>query len=86
MALEQGLDIFISDIDAENIRERIPTWYRTSIDAKSFILFPLIVDKRLIGMLYADRVESNLLKIEEKELALLKPVRNQAVLAIKQKL
>ena len=86
VALEQGLDIFISDIDAENIRERIPTWYRTSIDAKSFILFPLIVDKRLIGMLYADRVESNLLKIEEKELALLKTVRNQAVLAIKQKL
>lgn len=86
VALQQGVDVFISDIDAENIRERIPTWYRTSIDAKSFILFPILVDKKPIGMLYADRMEANKLKIEAKELALLKTMRNQAVLAIKQKL
>ncbi len=86
LALEQGLDVFISDIDAENIRGRIPTWYRTSIDAKSFILFPIIVDKKPLGMLYADRVEANRLKIDAKELALMKTMRNQAVLAIKQKL
>lgn len=86
VALEQGLDIFISDIDAENIRERIPTWYRTGIEAKSFILFPIIVDKKPIGMLYADQIDANRLKIDAKELSLLKTMRNQAILAIKQKL
>ncbi|MBY0577472.1 MAG: protein kinase [Burkholderiales bacterium] len=86
VALKEGLDIFISDIDAENIRGRIPTWYRTGIDAKSFILFPIIVDKKPIGMLYADQIEANRLKIDAKELSLLKTMRNQAVLAIKQKL
>lgn len=86
VALEQGLDIFISDIDAENIRGRIPGWYRGAVDARSFILFPLVVDRKPIGMLYADQLEANRLKIEENELALLKTMRNQAILAIKQKL
>lgn len=85
VALKEGVDIFISDIDADNIKDKIPTWYRTNIDAKSFILFPIMVDKKLVGTLYADRIEGNKLKIEAKELSLLKTVRNQAVLAIKQK-
>lgn len=85
VALKEGVDIFISDIDADNIQDKIPTWYRTNMEAKSFILFPLIVDKKLIGALYADCIEANKLKIEAKELSLLKTVRNQAVLAIKQK-
>ena len=85
IALEQGLDIFISDVDAENIRDRVPTWYRAGVGAKSFILFPIVVDRKPIGLLYADQIEANRLKIEPKELALLKTMRNQAVLAIRQK-
>ncbi len=85
VALTQGVDILISDIDAENIRERIPSWYLKNIDAKSFLLLPIIVDKRQVGLLYADRLKAGL-SIEAKELALLKTMRNQAVLAIKQKL
>ncbi|HQT25358.1 MAG TPA: HDOD domain-containing protein, partial [Burkholderiales bacterium] len=85
VALDQGVDVLISDIDAENIRERIPVWYLNSIDAKSFILLPMVVGGKPVGMLYADSVKTGL-KIEGKELALLKTMRNQAVLAIKQKL
>ncbi len=85
VSLKEGVDIFISDVDADNIKDKVPTWYRTNIDAKSFILFPIIVDKKLVGALYADCTEANKLKIEPKELALLKAVRNQAVLAIRQK-
>jgi transcriptional regulator with GAF, ATPase, and Fis domain len=85
VSLKEGVDIFISYVDAENIKDKVPTWYRANIDAKSFILFPIIVDKKLIGALYADCTEANKLKIGPKELSLLKAVRNQAVLAIKQK-
>ncbi|NNM82847.1 MAG: protein kinase [Burkholderiales bacterium] len=86
VCLEQGVDLFIYDVDAENIRQSIPTWFRTGIGAKSFILFPIIVDRKPIGLIYADQVEAGRLKVDQKELSLLKTMRNQAVLAIRQKL
>lgn len=84
-ALSQGVDIFISDVNAENIRNRIPDWYRKLLPSQSFILFPIIVDKKPIGMFYGDKDVLGELSIQPKELSLLKTLRNQAVLAIKQK-
>ncbi len=84
-ALSQGVDIFISDVNAENIRTRIPDWYRKLVSAQAFILFPIIVDKKPIGMFYGDKDALGELTIQAKELSLLKTLRNQAVLAIKQK-
>jgi serine/threonine protein kinase len=85
-ALAQGVDIHIADIDAEAIRARVPKWYRQVIKASSFILFPIVIDKVAIGLLYADKTTHNQLNISSKQLNLLKTLRNQAVLAIKQKL
>ena len=49
------------------------------------ILLPLAVDKKVIGMFYADKAEAGSLVIPAQELNLLKTLRNQAVLAIRQK-
>lgn len=84
LALSKGVDVHISDIDADNIRERIPDWYRKTVPASSFIIFPILVDKAPIGMIYADQ-DKGTMQIEPKELNLLKTLRNQAVLGIKQK-
>ena len=86
VSLDQGLDILIADIDAENIKSRIPEWYRTNVGAQSFILLPIRIDKAAVGLLYADMVTEGELVIQPKELSMLKTLRNQAVLAIKQKL
>ena len=86
IALTQALDIHIEDIDAPNIRDRIPQWYRDAMEASSFILFPLVIDKKPVGLLYADRLGKEGMSIPQKELSLLKTLRNQAVLAIKQKM
>ncbi|MDA8384243.1 MAG: protein kinase [Betaproteobacteria bacterium] len=86
VALSKGLDILISDVGAENIKDRIPPWFRTGVGAPCFIIFPVIVDKKIVGMFYADRLDSGALTIGPKELSLLKTLRNQAVLAIKQKI
>ena len=85
VAIDKQADIFLSDIDAANICDRIPTWYRTLIAARTFILLPLAVDKKVIGMFYADKAEAGSLVIPAQELNLLKTLRNQAVLAIRQK-
>ncbi|MHB9118217.1 MAG: protein kinase domain-containing protein [Burkholderiales bacterium] len=84
-AISQGVDIFIEDIDAGNIKDRIPGWYRQLVPAQSFILFPVVIDKKAVGMFYGDKDALSDLSIQPKELSLLKTLRNQAVLAIRQK-
>lgn len=84
LALSKGVDIMINDIDADNIKERVPAWYRKAVPARSFLIFPIVVDKAPIAMIYADQ-DNGQMSIPPKELNLLKTLRNQAVLAVKQK-
>jgi len=79
-------DILITDIDDPKIATRIPVWYRQVISARTFVLFPIIVKGKPIGLIYADRPCPGDITIPEKELSLLKSLRNQAVLAIRQSL
>ena len=85
VALDKNVDLFISDSRAANIASRIPPWYREKINAPTFLLLPLVVNKKVIGMFYADHDNAGELTIEPDELRLLKTLRNQAVLAIRQK-
>lgn len=84
VALKNNADILISNIDDPKIAPRIPTWYRQAISARTFVLFPIVIKGKPIGMIYADRAHPGEITIPEKELSLLKSLRNQAVLAIRQ--
>jgi HD-like signal output (HDOD) protein len=86
LAIEKGVDIVIEDLGAESIANKIPAWYRDLVDAQSFILLPVVVNKKTIGLFYADMQVANSLKLSEQQLSLLRTLRNQAVLAIKQKM
>ncbi len=83
-ATSKGVDILISDIDDPKIAGRIPDWYRKAVSAHSFVLFPLNIKGSPVALIYADRDEPGGISIPEKELSLLRTLRNQAVLAIKQ--
>lgn len=83
-ATSKGVDILISDINDPKIAERIPDWYRKAVPAHSFILLPLNIKGSPVALIYADRDEPSGISIPEKELSLLRTLRNQAVLAIKQ--
>jgi serine/threonine protein kinase len=84
VATSKGVDILISDINDPKIAERIPAWYRKAVPAHSFVLFPLNIKGNPVALIYADRDEPGGISIPEKELSLLRTLRNQAVLAIKQ--
>lgn len=86
VALQNNADILITDIDEPKIATRIPAWYRTYVAAGSFVLFPIVVKGKPVGLIYADRPQAGDIVIPEKELSLLKSLRNQAVLAIRQSL
>ena len=83
-ATSKGVDILISDIDDAKIAPRIPDWYRKSIPARTFVLFPLNIKGNPVALIYADKDAAGSIVIPEKELSLLRTLRNQAVLAIKQ--
>jgi eukaryotic-like serine/threonine-protein kinase len=82
-ALGKGVDILISNIDDDHIKARVPAWYRKAVTAKTFVLLPLNIKGNAVALIYADREAPGDIVIPEKELSLLRTLRNQAVLAIK---
>lgn len=83
-ATSKGVDILISDINDPKIAARVPEWFRRVVPAQSFVLFPLNIRNNPVALIYADRDEPGGITIPEKELSLLRTLRNQAVMAIKQ--
>ncbi len=83
-ALSKGGDSLITDTNDPKITGRIPDWYRTGVNAGTFVIFPLCIKNNPVAMIYADGDSAGEIVIPEKELALLRTLRNQAVLAIKQ--
>lgn len=85
-ALSKGVDILISDINEAKIKERIPDWYRNTVSAQTFVLFPLNIKTIPVALIYADKEPAGSINMPENELSLLRTLRNQALLAIKQSL
>lgn len=83
-AIGKGVDILISDTAADNIRDRIPDWYKRLGGAKSFLLLPLVLGKKTAALVYADRRDVAM-QLSPQTLGLIKSLRNQATLALRQK-
>jgi serine/threonine protein kinase len=84
-ATGKGADICIEDIDAANVRDYVPGWYRDAIQARGMVLFPIRVNTTAIALIYGDAASVERLRFKPEELNLLKTLRNQAVLAVRQK-
>ncbi|MBN8454809.1 serine/threonine protein kinase [Accumulibacter sp.] len=83
-ALANGVDILISDTSDPKIAARIPDWFRKAVAAETFVVLPLCIKRSAVAMIYADRPRAGEISISGQELSLLRTLRNQAVLAIKQ--
>lgn len=81
--LAQGIDLFIEDANSPKVRDHVPRWYRQSLNAHSFALFPVMVGKTSVALLYGDSPDPGQLAFTPEELSLLKTLRNQAVMAIR---
>jgi len=83
-ALANGVDILISDTSDPKIAARIPDWFRRAVAAETFVVLPLCIKRSAVAMIYADRARAGEISISGQDLSLLRTLRNQAVLAIKQ--
>lgn len=77
----KGADTVIADGRAANLAARLPAWYRAA-PAQSFLLLPMMLKGAPFAMIYADRRHSAI-DFGERELTLLRTLRNQAVMAFK---
>lgn len=79
----KGADTMIKDATAAHIADHLPLWYHKEFNAPTFLLLPLMIKGKPFGLIYADKKEKGGLELDEKELAMLRTLRNQAVMAFK---
>jgi eukaryotic-like serine/threonine-protein kinase len=80
----KGADTLITDATVAHIGARLPAWYRTSVNAPAFLLLPMQMKGAPFALIYADKAQPGGIALGEKELSLLRTLRNQAVMAFKQ--
>jgi eukaryotic-like serine/threonine-protein kinase len=83
-AAVMGADLCIQDIESNKVKPHVPAWYRNAIGARGMVLLPIVDRKRTVGLIYADSDSPATLHFSSEELGLLKTLRNQAVLAMRQ--
>jgi len=86
IAFKNNVDIKIDDARDPKIRDKIPEWYRRKVDARFFIIFPILIKRSPVAVLYIDSADQAPIPISDRQLGLLKTLRNQAILAIKSQL
>lgn len=79
----KGVDTLIADATEPKMAARLPAWYRASLNAPAFLLLPLHLKGVPFALIYADHAVQGGIAVGEKELALLRTLRNQAVMAFR---
>jgi serine/threonine protein kinase len=80
----KGADTLITDATVLQIAARLPAWYRQNVNAPAFLLLPMQMKGAPFALIYADKAQPGGIELGEKELSLLRTLRNQAVMAFKQ--
>ncbi len=86
LAMERDTDLFISDAFVPKVRELLPKWHRDLLPtARSFIVLPLVFNKKPIGFIYADRELEAAEGTTPEETRLIKTLKGQVVTALNSK-
>lgn len=84
----KNLDTLIADASTASVSARLPGWFRDQVQSPTFLLLPMVVKRAnqqvVLGLIYADKARAGTLKVDERELSLLRTLRNQAIMAFKQ--
>ena len=83
LAMENDADLMISDASVPKIRALLPGWHRALLpDARSFIVLPMVVQKKPLGFFYADRTQAAPEGVPPDETALIKTLKGQVLTAL----
>jgi HD-like signal output (HDOD) protein len=83
LSLDRDADVMVSDATMPKIRDLLPAWHRSLLpDARSFVLLPLVINKKPIGLFYADRSLAATEGMPANETALIKMLKGQVLVAL----
>jgi len=83
LAMSNNVDVMISDATQPKIRSLLPLWHQELLpDARSFIILPLVIQKKPLGLFYADRNVSAEEGVPSDETALIKTLKSQLLAAM----
>jgi HD-like signal output (HDOD) protein len=83
LAMENDADLMISDATVPKIRDLLPPWHRALLpDARSFIVLPLVLQKKQLGLFYADRATAAPEGVPPDETSLIKTLKGQVLAAL----
>jgi HD-like signal output (HDOD) protein len=82
LALAEGRDLYIDNIATPDINQRQPTWFQGMIFSPCFALYPIMINKKAIGLIYGAHTSLDH-HLNQEQFDALKTLRNQAALAIK---
>ncbi len=86
IAIAKKLDLVMKDIEPQAIRQLLPEWFKGRVFEKIFIvLLPILINNKPIGMFYVEGDREGFEKISGSHLNYLRILRDQTVMAIKQK-
>jgi hypothetical protein len=86
LAMAKQTDLVIRDITTPDIKPLLPAWYSKRISDTIFvIILPIVINKKPIGLFYIEGDKTAFGKTTAGELKYLTMLRDQTVLAIKQK-
>ncbi len=81
--IRKGKEFIVLDVNSDEYKDKVPAWLRRLTMPTTVVLYPIIVNKRCLGLIYADNDDSSI-KISMEALGFFKTLRNQASLAIQQ--
>lgn len=83
LAIKNNADLMIADATATKIHELIPAWHRELLpDTRSFIVLPLVIQEKSLGLLYADRSRMAPEGVSADETALIKTLKGLLLAAL----
>lgn len=83
LAIKNNADLMIADATATKIHPLIPSWHRQLLpDTQSFIILPLVIQEKVLGLLYADRSLLAPEGVSAEETALIKTLKGLLLAAL----
>ncbi|MFZ6751917.1 HDOD domain-containing protein [Undibacterium sp. Dicai25W] len=83
LSMSNNVDVMISDATVPKILTLLPLWHRELLpDARSFIILPLVIQKKPLGLFYADRTVTAEEGVPADETALIKTLKSQLLAAM----
>jgi HD-like signal output (HDOD) protein len=83
LAMSNNVDLMISDAASPKVQNILPAWHKQILpDTRSFIILPLVIDGKPLGLFYADRACTAEEGVPPDETALIRTLKAQLMSAM----